>query len=65
MIKNYSVKGMSCEHCANAVKGEVGEIPGVQGVDVDLAAGLVTVTGQDFTDDQVDAAVNEAGYTVE
>jgi hypothetical protein len=42
----------------------VGEIAGVTKVDVDVASGQVAVSGSDFTDAQVSAAVSEAGYSV-
>lgn len=62
MEKTYSVAGMTCGHCVHAVSSEVGAIPGVQAVDVDLAGGKLTVTGEDYTDQQVRDAVDEAGY---
>jgi copper chaperone len=40
------VSGMTCEHCGNAVRGEVGKLPGVTEVDVDLAAGTVRIGGE-------------------
>ncbi|MDG4795829.1 copper ion binding protein [Micromonospora sp. WMMD1082] len=59
----YQVQGMTCGHCVSAVSAEVGAIPGVKDVQVDLAAGRVTVTSdQPLTDDTVRAAVDEAGY---
>jgi len=61
MTKIYSVAGMTCQHCVNAVSEEVGKLHGVESVDVDLAAGTVTVTGE-VGDDAVRAAVDEAGY---
>jgi copper chaperone CopZ len=60
--KTYTVVGMTCEHCVNAVRGELGQVPGVDTVAVDLASGRVSVTGAGYTDDQVRAAVDEAGY---
>jgi copper chaperone CopZ len=36
----------------------------VSGVDVDLSAKTVTVSGGEFGDDAVRAAIDEAGYTV-
>ncbi len=62
--KTYTVTGMTCGHCVSAVSSEVGAVPGVDGVDVDLAGGRVTVSGSGFTDEQVRAAVDEAGYAV-
>ena len=33
----FRVTGMTCEHCRRAVQQEIGQVPGVQRVDVDLA----------------------------
>lgn len=63
--QTYTVTGMTCAHCVNSVSAEVGRLPGVTGVAVDLATGTVTVTSDQPVDDAaVDAAVDEAGYTV-
>jgi copper chaperone CopZ len=62
---SYTVVGMTCGHCVSAVTEEVSQVPGVTGVDVDLASGALTVTGETAVDDgAVRAAVEEAGYTV-
>ncbi|GAA0467052.1 heavy metal transport/detoxification protein [Actinoplanes capillaceus] len=61
--QTYTVTGMTCSHCVNSVSAEVGKIPGVTGVQVDLASGAVTVTSDQPVDDTaVAAAVDEAGY---
>jgi copper chaperone CopZ len=61
----YTVTGMTCGHCVGSVKEEVGQVPGVTGVEVDLASGLVTVTAAGAVDDAaVAAAIEEAGYAV-
>jgi copper chaperone len=61
----YTVTGMTCGHCVNAVSAEVGKLPGVSDVAVDLAAGTVTVTSEAPLDSQaVRAAVDEAGYAL-
>ena len=41
----YTVKGMTCEHCVKSVTSELGAVPGVCDVQVDLPTGQVTVTG--------------------
>ena len=65
MTSTYAVAGMTCEHCVRSVTEEVSEVPGVTGVEVDLAGGMVTVTGDDVVDDAaVRTAVAEAGYQV-
>ncbi|XVQ89491.1 heavy-metal-associated domain-containing protein [Microbispora siamensis] len=61
----YTVTGMTCGHCVSSVKEEVGEVPGVTGIEVDLATGLVTVEIDSPVDAaQIRAAVEEAGYEV-
>ncbi|MET8003424.1 heavy-metal-associated domain-containing protein [Nonomuraea glycinis] len=61
----YTVKGMTCGHCVNSVKEEVGEVPGVTSVEVDLATGLLTVDSASPIDSsRVISAVEEAGYEV-
>ncbi|ABK53423.1 Heavy metal transport/detoxification protein [Acidothermus cellulolyticus 11B] len=62
--KTYTVEGMSCQHCVSAITAEVGKVPGVAGVTVDLAGKTVTVTGDAFEDAAIAAAVEEAGYTL-
>ncbi|WP_018218278.1 heavy-metal-associated domain-containing protein [Salinispora vitiensis] len=59
----YQVQGMTCGHCVAAVSAEVGELPGVEQVQVDLAAGRLTITSQHPMEaETVRAAVDEAGY---
>lgn len=62
--KQYTVTGMTCEHCAASVREEVSEVPGVSEVVVDVAANSVTVHGTDLDDARLRAAVVEAGYVV-
>lgn len=62
--RTYTVSGMTCAHCVASVSEEVAEIDGVEAVDVELAGGRLTVTGEGFADDAVRAAVAEAGYAV-
>lgn len=59
----YTVTGMSCGHCAASITEEVEQVPGVSGVEVDLAGGRVTVRGE-AGDGAVRAAIVEAGYQV-
>ena len=58
----YTVPGMSCGHCKAAVAEEVGEVPGVENVDVDLGTKRVTVSGTGLDDEKLRAAIDEAGY---
>ncbi len=59
----YTVTGMTCGHCAQAVSGELSKLDGVSNVDVDVASGAVTVTSEGpLTEQDVREAVDEAGY---
>ena len=59
----YTVTGMTCEHCVNAVTGEIVALPGVDDVRIDLGTGAVTVTSETpLAAADVRAAVDEAGY---
>jgi copper chaperone CopZ len=63
--QTFSVTGMTCEHCAGAVTGELEELPGVTDVTVDLVAGgtsTVTVASRQPIDEKdVATALDEAG----
>ena len=60
---NWTVTGMTCEHCAASVREEIQEIAGVEAVDVDVASGAVAVTSAEPVERAaVEAAVVEAGY---
>jgi copper ion binding protein len=61
--RQYTVTGMTCDHCVASVTEEVQELPGVETVDVVLETGTLTVTSSQPVDDgAVRAAVEEAGY---
>ena len=60
----YTVPGMSCGHCKEAVSRELGAVAGVVSVNVDLDSKLVTVTGENLDDSALRAAIDEAGYEV-
>ena len=62
----YRITGMTCGHCENAVREEVGEISGVHNVEVSHETGVLTITSEaPLTLEDVAAAVDEAGeYTV-
>ncbi|MCL2729941.1 MAG: heavy-metal-associated domain-containing protein [Actinomycetia bacterium] len=59
----YKVTGMTCGHCEMSVREEVGQVPGVEGIEVSALTGRLVVTGSGAVDDaRVLAAVDEAGY---
>jgi copper chaperone len=63
-----NVSGMTCGHCVMSVTEELSELAGVESVDVELVAGgvsPVTVTSsRELGDDEIEEAVEEAGYSV-
>jgi copper chaperone CopZ len=59
----YQVTGMTCGHCEMSVREEVGEVPGVEKIDVSAVTGKLLVTASQPVDDAaVLAAVSDAGY---
>ncbi|MCX4629781.1 MULTISPECIES: cation transporter [unclassified Streptomyces] len=59
----YRVTGMTCGHCEGAVTTEISALPGVSSVKAVAATGEVTVvSAAALTDEDVAAAVDEAGY---
>ena len=57
----YVVNGMNCEHCRSAVADAVGELEGVESVEVDLANGRLQVRGE-ASEVAIAAAVEDVGY---
>ncbi|KJY20432.1 MULTISPECIES: heavy-metal-associated domain-containing protein [Streptomyces] len=59
----YRVTGMTCGHCEGAVTGEIAALPGVTSVKAVASSGEVTVvSAAPLADEDVRAAVDEAGY---
>lgn len=59
----FTVTGMTCNGCANKVKGEIGKVAGVSQIDIELATGKVTVTAEGALDDaRIIEAVEGIGY---
>ena len=64
-IETHDVVGMTCDHCARAVRAEVSAIEGVSDVDVDVTRGVLRVTAlQPVPATALRDAVEEAGYTL-
>jgi copper chaperone CopZ len=62
----FTVTGMSCAHCVQAVTGELAALSGVTDVAVDLASGVATVrSDRELSHQELAAAVDEAGYQLE
>ncbi len=65
VTNEYVVSGMHCAHCASSVTEEVSAVTGVTDVKVDLDSGQLIVTSEtDIPFQSIEAAVDEAGYSV-
>jgi copper chaperone len=58
-----TVRGMTCGHCVAAVRKEIGSLPGVTEVEVELDTGTVRVSADPLPDaTALRDAVDTAGY---
>ena len=65
-MKRIKVKGMSCQHCVQAVTKALQEVPGVKNVQVSLEDGEARFEEAADVDMQaVEYEVEKAGYSVE
>ena len=62
--RSYTVPAIHCGHCAAAIRDELSSVEGVEDIDVDLDAKVVTVRGHALTDEALREAIEEAGYEV-
>jgi len=65
-MKTISVKGMSCQHCVNAVTKAIKGVEGVSDVQVSLDEGQASFKEEKPVNmETIKKAVQEAGYQVE
>ena len=65
MARVIKIEGMSCTHCANAVREALSELKGIRDVNVDLGTGRASFAHDDDVDmDAVRNAIEKAGYRV-
>ncbi|WP_430506201.1 heavy-metal-associated domain-containing protein [Haloparvum sp. PAK95] len=63
--KTISVTGMSCNGCEQNVETALRNLDGVNRIEADYEADTVTVVLEDgVSDDDVNAAIEQAGYDV-
>lgn len=67
MKQTFSIKGMSCQHCAARVENGINELPGIQKVKINLKKenGVVKFDDNQVSADQIAAKVTEVGYPAE
>jgi copper chaperone len=63
MKHEFKIEGMSCGHCVMAVKKELGNLSGIESMDVQIGSAVVETTDA-VTREQLAAAIEEAGYTL-
>jgi copper chaperone len=63
-ITELKVEGMTCNHCKASVEKALRSVPGVENAEVNLQEGKAKVQGNAPVD-QLVAAVQEEGYSVE
>ncbi|KAB7743834.1 heavy metal transporter [Nostocoides sp. F2B08] len=63
--QTFHATGLTCGHCASAVQEELTALDGVEGAEVtvvkDGASTIVVTTVRDLGQDEVSAALDEAG----
>lgn len=59
---DYVVPGIQCAHCGTSISDKVSEVRGVEHVEVDINAKVVTIRGRDLVDERLRVAIEEAGY---
>jgi copper chaperone len=61
-----TVTGMSCMGCVNSVKNLVGALPGIDGIDIDLASGRVEIRHDPAQTDAatIRTAIEDGGYGI-
>lgn len=60
-MKQFKIKGMSCNHCKSSVEKGIASLPGVTTVKVDLAKGIAYVEGDPDNQAVIDK-INELGF---
>lgn len=64
--RTISVPGISCDHCKMSIEQAVGELPGVDAVEVDISTRTVDLSFDEAAVglDQIIDAIEEVGYEV-
>jgi copper chaperone len=58
------IDGMSCQHCVMQVKKALGTLSGINDADVDIGTATVHYDEAQVKKEDIEAAVEAAGYTV-
>lgn len=64
MTKNYTISGESSEVAVDSLIDEVRMVTGTFDVEVVMDEGRMTVSGDNFSDADIEAAAKQAGFTI-
>lgn len=64
MKKTVSIEGMTCSHCTARVTKALQGVKGVTNVTVNLEKKNAIIEGDGFSDEDLRAAIDNAGYQV-
>jgi copper chaperone len=59
----FTIEGMSCEHCVRAVRGRLERTPGVKVEDVQVGAAKIEYDPSKTNIDDLEEAIADEGYT--
>ena len=63
---SYKIPNISCEHCVHTIKMELGELKGVNSVEVDLKSKVATIQYEaPATTDQIENLLADINYPAE
>ncbi|NLV92038.1 MAG: heavy-metal-associated domain-containing protein [Firmicutes bacterium] len=64
--QEFRVDGMSCQHCVQAIKDNVGKLHGIDRIEVDLDKQTVTVeyNAEQVDTEAIEGAIAGAGYDI-
>ncbi len=60
--EHFTVQNVKCGGCASNIMNGLKELPGVDGVEVAIESGEVTVTGEELSREQISGKLAELGY---
>jgi copper chaperone CopZ len=61
----YNIPNISCGHCVNTIKLEVGDLPGVENVEASADTKTATITfGEPATEGSIKTLLAEVNYPV-
>lgn len=62
-VAKVKIGGMNCNHCKINVESQLYKIKGIHKAVADILTGEVTITGDDIDLGQVQAAIENIGYS--